>query len=204
MTDDEGKRVVDGSGGAGEGGAASGSATGSGANERIDLVPLLAKEAIREALYAELDAWRRRDWTRLRASFTPDARIDLGLGWVDRNDAAPTPVGSDVESQVARLAEAMRDFVASSLVASNCQIELGFGAMAARSSALILAAHESSPESGERTRLEALRFTDRWIRDRAGDWKVAQRSTESLWRAWLDPRHDDRAGDHRNATDWER
>ena len=194
-----------GEGAAGQGGAGAGGAVPSGPapSERIDIGPLIAREAIREALYDALDASRRRDWARLRAGFAPDARIDLGLRPVGQDGNAP-PLAADVESQVAALADAMRGFVASSLVASNCQIELGFGAMAARSSALILAAHESPPDSGERTRLEALRMNDRWIRDRAGEWKVAQRTTESLWRAWLDPRRDDRAGDHRHALEWER
>lgn len=194
-------------GGAGEATVGQGKAVANGPapSERTDIGPLLAKEAIREALYDALDAWRRRDWGRLRASFTPDARIDLGLRMVAQDDPDRTsPRGFDVEREVAALADAMRGYVASSLVASNCQIELGFGAMAARSSTLILAAHESPPESGERIRLEALRLNDRWIRDRAGEWKVAQRTTESLWRAWIDPRRDDRAGDHRHALEWER
>lgn len=161
--------------------------------ERLDLAGLLVKEAIREALYRELDAWRRRDWAQVRAGFVPGARVELGF------EAALV-----AEAQLERLAESMRGYVASSLLASNCRVEVGFGGVAARSSAMILAAHEPPPDSGERTRLEALRFNDQWARDAAGEWRVASRRAESIWSAWLDPRRDDRAGDHRHAAEWER
>ncbi len=174
-------------------GAQAASGRGERGEERIDVGALLAKEAIREALYRELDAWRRRDWTQLRAGFVPGARVELGFEGAHAVDA-----------QVGRLAESMRGYVASSLLASNCQVELGLGGVAARSSALVLATHEPPAESGERTRLEALRFSDRWTRDVDGEWRVSARRTESLWRAWLEPRRDDRTGDHRNAAEWER
>ena len=150
---------------------------------------LLAKEAIREVLYCELDAWRRRDWAAVRACWVPGAGADLGF------DAERT-----CEAQLERLAEAMRGFGASTLLASNCRIELE--GHIARSSALVLAAHEPRAESGERTRLEALRVTDAWALAADGSWRIASRRLETLWRAWLDARRDDRAGDHRPAKEW--
>ncbi len=161
--------------------------------ERTRVAELLAKDAIRETLYCELDAWRRRDWAAVRACWVPGARAELGF------DAEPR-----VEVQLERLAEAMRGFVASSLLASNCTIELEAGGAAAHASALVLAAHEPPASGGERTQLEALRFVDAWTRDDAGGWRIAARRVELLWRAWLEPRHDDRAGDHRNAAEWDR
>lgn len=154
---------------------------------------LLAKEAIRDTLYRELDAWRRRDWNAARACWAPGARAELGF------EAEPR-----AEVQLERLAEAMRDFEASSLMASNCAIVLEPGGDEARSSALVMAAHEPPASRDEKTRLEALRFEDRWRRDERGDWRIAGRRVESLWRAWLEPRRDDRAGDHRHAAEWER
>jgi hypothetical protein len=58
--------------------------------------------------------------------------------------------------------------------------------------------------SGERTRLEALRAEDAWALAPDGVWRVERRRLETLWRAWLDPRGDDRAGDHRHAREWAR
>ena len=153
------------------------------------LAELLAKEAIREVLYRELDAWRRRDWAAARACYAADARADLGF------DAGPT-----IEAQLERLAQAMRGVAASTLLASNCLIELGAGS--ARSWTLLLAAHEPRGESGERTRLEALRAVDAWREDADGAWRIESRRLELAWRAWLDPRRDDRAGDHRHAKGW--
>lgn len=161
--------------------------------ERSRVAALLAKDAIREALYRELDAWRRRDWAAVRACWVPGARALLGF------DAEPR-----AEAQLERLAEAMRGFAASSLLVSNCGIELEAGGRVARSSALVLAAHEPPADRGERTRLEALRFADVWTCDEASTWRIAERRVEVLWRAWLDPRHDDRTGDHRHAAEWER
>lgn len=166
------------------------------ARERTRVAELLAKEAIREALYRELDAWRRRDWAAVRGCWAPGARAELGF------DAEPR-----AEAQLERLAEAMHDFAVSSLLASNCTIDLEAGGAAARSTALVLAAHEplaSRVERGERTRIEALRFADAWTCDEAGRWRIAGRRIESLWRAWLEPRRDDREGDHRHAAEWER
>lgn len=161
--------------------------------ERSRVAELLAKDSIREALYLELDAWRRRDWSAVHACWVPGARAELGF------DAEPR-----AEVQLERLAEAMRGFAASSLLASNCVIELEACGAAARSSALVMAAHEPPAPRGERTQLEALRFVDAWSRDEAGVWRIAGRRVESLWRAWLEPRYDDRAGDHRNAAEWDR
>lgn len=163
------------------------------ARERSRVAALLAKDAIREALYRELDAWRRRDWAGVRACWIPGARAELGF------DAEPR-----AEVQLERLAESMRGFEVSSLLVSNCAIELEAGGGAARSSALVLAAHAPPASRGERTRLEALRFADAWISDEASGWRIAERRVESLWRAWLDPRHDDREGDHRHAAEWKR
>jgi len=161
--------------------------------ERTRLLELLAKEAIREALYRELDAWRLREWEAARAVYAPGARVELGF------DVEP-----HADAQLARLAEAMRGFATSSLLASNCVVELAPARDAAMLTALILGAHESPPERGERTRLEAVRFTDAWTRDAAGEWRVSARKAERVWRAWLEPRRDDREGDHRHAVDWTR
>ena len=150
---------------------------------------LLAKEAIREVLYRELDAWRRRDWAAARACYVAGARADLGF------DAERT-----VEAQLEGLARALRGVAASTLLASNCLIELD--AATARSSTLVLAAHEPDAEGGERTRLEALRAVDAWREDADGAWRIESRRLELVWRAWLDPRRDDRAGDHRHAKEW--
>jgi SnoaL-like domain len=155
------------------------------------LAELLAKEAIREALYRELDAWRRRDWVAARESYAAGARADLGF------DAERT-----AEAQLERLAHSLRGAAASTLLASNCLIELGPGS--ARSTALVLAAHEPRAQAGERTRLEALRLVDAWALGADGGWRIESRRLESVWRAWLDPRLDDHAGDHRHARDWER
>ena len=160
---------------------------------RTRVAELLAKDAIRETLYRELDAQRRRDWAAVRACWVPGARAELGF------DAEPS-----AEAQLERLAEAMRGFTASSLLASNCVIELEPGGAAARSSALVLAAHEPPASRDERTQLEALRYADAWTRDETGGWRIAGRRVESLWRAWLEPRRDDHAGDHRQAAEWER
>jgi len=156
-----------------------------------DAEALLAKEAIREVLYRELDAWRRRDWAAARECYAAGARADLGF------DAERT-----AEAQLARLAHSLDGASASALLASNCLIELGPGS--ARSTALVLAAHEPRAEAGERTRLEALRLVDAWALGGDGGWRIESRRLESVWRAWLDPRRDDRAGDHRHARDWER
>ena len=155
-----------------------------------DVAGLLAKEAIREVVYRELDAWRRRDWEAARACYVPGARADLGC------DAERT-----IEAQLEHLAQALRGVAASTLLASNCRIELAAGS--ARSSALVLAAHEPRAESGERTRLEALCAVDAWALEADGIWRISGRTLETLWKAWLDPRRDDRAGDHRHAKEWE-
>lgn len=162
-----------------------------GEHER--LAELLAKEAIREALYRELDGWRRRDWPSVAAIWLPNAAAELGF------DTEPR-----AESQLACLADAMRDFASSSLVVSNCTIELAASGRQAELSALVLAAHEPPPSRGDRAPLDALRFSDRWQREDDGAWRIAARKSESIWRAWLDVRRDDRVGDHRHALDWER
>ena len=141
------------------------------ARGRADIAELLAKDAIRDTLYRELDARRRRDEAGVRACWAPGAEPELG-------------------------------FAASSLLASNCRVELE--GRAARSSALVLAAYEAPPERGERTLLEALRFDDAWTLGADGSWRIASRRAEPLWRAWLDPRGGDRAGDHRHAEEWEK
>jgi len=76
---------------------------------RADAAALLAKEAIREVLYRELDAWRRRDWAAARACYAAGARADLGF------DA-----GRTVEAQLEGLAHSLGGAAASSLLASNC------------------------------------------------------------------------------------
>jgi hypothetical protein len=153
------------------------------------VVDLLAKEAIREVIYRELDAWRRRDWAAARACYVPGARADLGF------DAERA-----IEAQLELLADLMQRFEASTLLASNCLVALAAGS--ARSSTLVLAAHQPFAESGERTRLSAERAADEWTQGEDGSWRIASRRLETLWRAWLDPRRDDRAGDHRHAEEW--
>ena len=162
-----------------------------GTPRQADLADLLAKEAIREVLYRELDAWRRRDWAEARTGYAPAAHVDLGF------DAERT-----AEAQLARLADALAGDAVSALLASNCVVEVA--GERARSSALVLATHEPRAEAGGRTRLEALRAEDAWARSADGAWRVERRRLETLWRAWLDPRRDDLAGDHRHARDWER
>lgn len=157
------------------------------------LAELLAREAIREALYRELDGWRRRDWSQVRTIWLPEARAELGF------EAEPR-----VEAQLACLAEVMRGFVATSLVVSNCAIALAPDGRTAELTALILAAHEPPAERGDRAPLDALRFSDRWVRDEVGSWRIASRRSEPIWRAWLEVRRDDRVGDHRHAAEWER
>src|SRR5262245_46993124 len=150
---------------------------------------LPAKEAIREVLHREPDARRRRDWPAARACYVAGASVDLGF------DADRTR-----EAQLERLAQALRGVAVSTLLASSCLIELGAGS--ARSATLLLAAHEPRPESGERTRLEALRAVDAWREDADGGWRIESRRLELVWGAWLDPRREDRAGDHRHAKGW--
>jgi len=156
-----------------------------------ELAELLAKEAIREALYRELDAWRRRDWEAARAGYAPGADVDLGFD-VERT----------AEAQLARLAGSLGGAAASALLASNVIVEVA-GA-SARSTALVLATHEPAAASGGRTRLEALRAEDAWTLGKDWVWRLERRALATLWRAWLDPRREDRAGDHRHAQEWER
>jgi hypothetical protein len=154
-----------------------------------ELAAALAKEAIREVIARYFDAVGRRAWDEVLACFTPGAYADYEFDAERR-----------IEVQVELLQRGIRRFDASTLMGSHAVVTVGSGRASSVSTALT--AHRSPPERGERIRLSAVRYTDEWVEQPDGGWKISRRAIETMWRAWLDPRDDDRAGDHRHADEW--
>ena len=150
---------------------------------------LLDRQAIEDVLTRYLDAVRRRDWEEVRSCFVPGAHADYGF------DADRT-----IEAQLELLKRGIERFDVSTLLGGNCIVELASDR--AWSQMTALTAHQSPPESGERTRVSTVRYADEWVRGGDGAWRIASRTLDTVWRAWLDPRFDDRAGDHRYAHEW--
>jgi hypothetical protein len=153
------------------------------------LLELLDRDAIEQVLSRYLDAVRRRDWADVLSCFVPGAYADYGF------DADRT-----IEVQVELLRKGINRFDASTLIGSNCLIDLASDRASSRMTALT--AHQSRADTGERTRISTVRYEDDWVRGDDGAWRIARRSLDTVWRAWLDPRWDDRAGDHRYADEW--
>jgi hypothetical protein len=153
------------------------------------LAEIIEKEAIRGVIDRYLTAVGQHDWVTVLGCFVPQAYADYGFE-VDRT----------IEAQLELLKRGIRRFDASTLMGSNCTISLHGDS--ASSESMALTAHQASAESGERTRLSTVRYLDEWSRDVDGLWLITSRTLDTVWRAWLDPRRDDRAGDHRHADEW--
>jgi hypothetical protein len=150
---------------------------------------LLDRQAIEDVLTRYLDAMRRRDWQEVRSCFVPGAFADYGF------DAEQT-----IEAQLELLKRGMERFDVSTFLGGNCIIELASDR--AESQMTALTAHQPRVDSGDRTRVSTVRYEDEWVRGDDGAWRIARRTLDTVWRAWLDPRFDDRAGDHRHADEW--
>jgi ketosteroid isomerase-like protein len=153
------------------------------------LAELVAKESIRDVIDRYLTAVGAGDWDAVRQCFVPGAYADYGF------DGERT-----IEAQLELVQRGIRRFDASTLLGSNCSVTVD--GEAASSDSWALTAHQAPAESGDRTRLSAVRYTDEWARDGDGRWRITRRTLDTAWRAWLDPRRDDRAGDHKHADEW--
>jgi hypothetical protein len=158
-------------------------------NDDAHLAEVLTKEAIRDVIDRYLTAVGRSDWATVLGCFVPRAHADYGF-----------EVEQTIEAQLELVKRGMQRFDASTLMGSNCTISLH--GESASSESLALTAHQAPAESGERTRLSAVRYLDEWTREVDGRWLITSRILDTIWRAWLDPRRDDRAGDHRYADEW--
>jgi hypothetical protein len=153
------------------------------------LTEILDRDAIRDVLTGYLDAVRRRDWVDVLSCFVSGAYADYGF------DAERT-----IEVQVGLLKKGIDRFRASTLLGSNCIITLRGDT--ASSEMMALTAHEAFETSGERTRISTVRYEDEWVRGSHREWRITRRCLDTVWKAWLDTRFDDRAGDHRYADEW--
>jgi hypothetical protein len=153
------------------------------------LMAMLDREAIREMITKYLDAVRRRDWEDVLSCFVPGAYADYGF------DTERT-----IEVQAAMLKRGIDRFDASTFLGSNCIITLAGDR--ASSETMAFTAHQAFAESGERTRISTVRYSDEWVRGDNSEWRIARRTLDTVWKAWLDTRFDDRAGDHRYADEW--
>jgi len=158
-------------------------------NDEARLAEIIEKEAIRSVIDRYLTAVGRQDWVTVLACFVPQAYADYGFS-VERT----------IEAQLELVKRGIRRFDASTLMGSNYTISLHGDS--ASSESMALTAHQATAESGERTRLSTVRYLDEWSRDVDGLWLITSRTLDTVWRAWLDPRRDDRAGDHRHADEW--
>jgi hypothetical protein len=154
-----------------------------------DVQRLIDTESIREVVARYLFAIGRRDWDAVATCFVPGAYADYEFEAEHR-----------IEAQLALVRKGMARFASSTLMGSN--LEITFDATGAASESLALTAHEAFATSPDRTRLSAVQYSDRWTRCADGQWRISERRIRTLWRAWLDPRRDDRAGDHRYADEW--
>jgi hypothetical protein len=150
---------------------------------------MLDRDAIEAVLTRYLEAVRRRDWPEVLSCFVPGAYADYGFD-VERT----------IEAQAPLLERGMQRFDVSTFLGSTCVIELAGDR--ASSSMSAFTAHQASPKTGDRTRVSTVRYEDEWIGGEDGTWRITSRKLHTVWRAWLDPRFDDRAGDHRYAEEW--
>jgi hypothetical protein len=150
---------------------------------------LLDRQAIEDVLTRYLDAVRRHDWEQVLSCFVPGAAADYGFD-VDRT----------IEAQLELLKRGIVRFDVSTLLGANCIIDLASDRASSQMTALT--AHQSPEGSGDRTRISTVRYEDEWVRGGDGAWRITSRTLDTVWRAWLDPRFDDRAGDHRHADEW--
>ena len=153
------------------------------------LQEILDCEAIRDVVAKYFFSVSNRDWPAVLSCFVPGAFADYAFS-SERT----------IEAQLELVKKGISRFNASTLMGSNCSIELGDRRASSRTMALT--AHQSPPETSERIRLSAVRYDDEWVQDGNRNWLIARRQLVTIWKAWLDPRYDDRAGDHRNAKDW--
>jgi hypothetical protein len=164
--------------------------TGQGMSESsAQLQRLLDTESIREVVARYLFAIGRRDWEAVATCFVPGAYADYEFEAEHR-----------IEVQLELVRKGMARFAGSTLMGSNFAVT--FDATGAASESIALTAHEAFPASPDRTRVSAVQYSDRWIKGAEGQWRISDRRIKTLWRAWLDPRRDDRAGDHRYADEW--
>lgn len=149
---------------------------------------VLEQEAIRDVLARYFLAVGDGDWAAVEACFAPAARVDYGF------EGEQT-----LAAQLGFLRAGIERFESSTLMMSNSVVSVA--GEEASSQVMALTAHQAPEASGDRTRLSVVRYEDRWRREPQG-WRISDRRIRTLWRAWLDPRRDDQAGDHRNARDW--
>jgi hypothetical protein len=153
------------------------------------LMEILDRDAIRDVITRYLDAVRRRDWVDVLSCFVSGAYADYGF-----------ETERTIEMQVGLLKKGIDRFKASTLLGSNCIITVREDT--ASSETMALTAHEAFEASGERTRISTVRYDDEWVRDDNREWRITRRCLDTVWRAWLDTRFDDRVGDHRYADEW--
>lgn len=150
---------------------------------------LAAREDIEDTLARYSFAVARHDWDEVLACFTPGAFADYGF------EAPKT-----IEEQASLLDRGIRRFPASTLLSSAPVIT--WTSSGASSVTLALTAHEAAPETEEPIRVSVVRYEDEWRRMDDGRYRIARRRLVNCWKGWLEPRHDDRAGDHRFASEW--
>lgn len=150
---------------------------------------LLDTEAIREVVARYFLAVGRRDWQAVEDCFASDASVDYEFD-----------VEQTLKAQLVLLQAGMARFRSSTLMGSNCIVRLD--GQKASSQTMALTAHEAPADSEDRTRLSTVRYDDEWVRTDHPGWLISKRRITTLWRAWLDPRRDDKVGDHRNAAEW--
>jgi hypothetical protein len=151
---------------------------------------LVDSEDIRQTLSQYFLSVSARDWSKVLDCFVPNAAADYEFN-----------VEQTIETQLELIRIGMERFDVSTIMGSNCVIEYQDDETASTQS-LAFTAHQSSPASSERTRISTVRYDDAWRKCEDGRWRITSRKIETLWRAWLDPRFDDRAGDHRFAHEW--
>jgi hypothetical protein len=149
---------------------------------------LLARDEIDQVLARYFFAVARHDWETVRACFVQGARADYGF------EAELT-----IEAQVEYLSIGIDRFPVSTLLGSNSLVRWVPGG--ATSETMAFTAHEAPEATGERTRISVVRYDDVWT-NASEAWRITDRTLVTLWRGWLDPRRDDRAGDHRYASEW--
>ena len=149
---------------------------------------LVDTENIREVIAAYFFAIGRRDWQAVHACFVSGAFADYEF-----NEE------KTIERQLELVKKGMLRFRSSTLLGSNSLIQID--GSRAESQTMALTAHEAEPAAHERTRISTVRYEDTWSRQ-GGAWLITGRRVIAVWKAWLDPRTDDRAGDHRYADEW--
>lgn len=150
---------------------------------------LTARDEIEGTLARYSFAVARHDWNEVLACFVPGAFADYGFD-----------VPKTIEEQAALLDRGIRRFPSSTLLSSAPVIT--WTATGASTVTLALTAHEAEPETGEPIRVSVVRYEDEWSRVEDGRYRIARRQAVNCWKGWLEPRRDDRAGDHRFASEW--